>query len=374
MAAVIAILITVATTKAQAPQLMSFQSVVRDNTGKLVASHSVGLRLSILQGSITGTAVYVETQTATSNANGLVTLQVGGGTVVSGTFSAIDWSAGPYYIKSEIDPTGGTSYLVAGTTQLLSVAYALYANKAGSVVGSASNGSGHTVIYDSAGTYNWVVPDGITSIIVEALAGGAGGGGGGGGGGSSSGIYHGAGGGGGASGQYKKIHLNVKSKDTIAISVGIGGIGGVGGVGDGCGGNGLNGGITVFGNYFTLNGGGGGGGGCANNVSICDGRLGGNGVAGVATGNGENGSMGSTGGCNSISEPGSGGTGGSVKLLGYSGGSGGYISGLPYGWTLVNTTDGESNGAGGGGGIGGYSKNVGGKGGDGKNGLIIIYY
>ncbi len=116
---------------AQAPQKMSFQSVVRNSSGTLVTNHSIGVKVSILQGSVSGTAVYVETQTATSNANGLVTLQIGGGTVVSGTFSSIDWSAGPYYIKSEIDPTGGTSYLVAGTTQLLSVAYALYAEKSG---------------------------------------------------------------------------------------------------------------------------------------------------------------------------------------------------------------------------------------------------
>lgn len=131
LAALIAIVFTVATAKAQAPQKMSFQSVVRNSSGTLVTNHSVGLRLSILQGSINGTAVYVETQTATANANGLVTLQIGGGTVVTGTFSAIDWSAGPYYIKSEIDPTGGIIYGIAGTTQLLSVAYALYAEKSG---------------------------------------------------------------------------------------------------------------------------------------------------------------------------------------------------------------------------------------------------
>jgi len=123
--------------KAQAPQLMSFQSVIRDNTGKLVTNHSVGLRLSIVQGTVNGTAVYSETQTVISNANGLVILQIGGGSVVSGTFSAIDWSAGPYYIKSEIDPTGGTSYGIAGTTQLLSVAYALYASKSGSPSGTS---------------------------------------------------------------------------------------------------------------------------------------------------------------------------------------------------------------------------------------------
>ena len=167
LAAFIAILFTVATANAQAPQLMSFQSVIRNSSGALVTNHSVGLRLSILKDSVTGTAVYTETQTATANANGLVTLQVGGGTVVSGTFSSIDWSAGPYYIKSEIDPTGGTSYGIAGTTQLLSVAYALYANSAGSL----GSGSGaHMAIYTSNGIFK--IPHGITSVIVELWGGG----------------------------------------------------------------------------------------------------------------------------------------------------------------------------------------------------------
>ena len=174
LAAFIAILFTVVTAQAQAPQLMSFQSVIRNSSGALVTNHSVGLRLSILQGSITGTAVYTETQTATSNANGLVTLQIGGGTVVTGTFSTIDWSAGPYYIKSEIDPTGGTTYGIAGTTQLLSVAYALYANKAGSTNSSASASQGVKIAFSSTST--WTCPTGVTQITVE-LWGGAGGGG-----------------------------------------------------------------------------------------------------------------------------------------------------------------------------------------------------
>ena len=176
LAALIAIVFTVATAQAQAPQKMSFQSVVRNSSGVLVASHSVGLRLSILQGSISGTAVYVETQTATSNANGLVTLQIGGGTVVTGTFSTIDWSAGPYYIKSELDPTGGTSYLIAGTTQLLSVAYALYANSAGSASTTSSSSGGTHLLTFTPGTYKWVVPNGVSSVLVEMWSAGGGGG------------------------------------------------------------------------------------------------------------------------------------------------------------------------------------------------------
>ncbi len=116
---------------AQAPQKMSYQAVVRNASNNLVTSSSVGVRVSILQGSSSGTAVYVETHTATTNANGLATFQIGSGTVVSGTFSSIDWSTGTYFIKTETDATGGTNYDIVGTSELLSVPYALYAENAG---------------------------------------------------------------------------------------------------------------------------------------------------------------------------------------------------------------------------------------------------
>lgn len=117
-------------TFAQAPEKMSYQAVVRDGGDNLVSSTTVGMRISILQGSATGIAVYVETQTPTSNANGLVSVEIGLGTVVSGTFSAIDWANGPYFIKTETDPNGGSSYSITGTSQLLSVPYAFYAKYA----------------------------------------------------------------------------------------------------------------------------------------------------------------------------------------------------------------------------------------------------
>ena len=84
--------------------------------------------MTILQDSATGTAVYVETHTPTTNANGLASIQIGNGSIVSGTFGDIDWSSGSYYLKSETDPTGGTTYSVTGTQQLLSVPYAQHAN------------------------------------------------------------------------------------------------------------------------------------------------------------------------------------------------------------------------------------------------------
>ena len=122
----LAILLSV-NSSAQAPQKMSYQSVIRNSSNQLVTNHAVGMRISILQGSATGTAVYVETQTPTTNANGLVTIEIGGGTPVTGTFPGVDLSTGTYFIKTETDPEGGTIYTITGTSQILSVPYALYA-------------------------------------------------------------------------------------------------------------------------------------------------------------------------------------------------------------------------------------------------------
>jgi uncharacterized protein (TIGR02145 family) len=115
---------------AQSPEKFSYQAVIRNATNQLVTNHAVGIRISILQGTITGTSVYVETHAETTNANGLVTLAIGGGAPVSGSFSSIDWHNGPYFLKTETDPTGGSNYSITGTSQLLSVPYALHARTA----------------------------------------------------------------------------------------------------------------------------------------------------------------------------------------------------------------------------------------------------
>lgn len=112
---------------AQAPQKMSYQAVLRNTSNALIANTTVGMRISILQGSTTGTPVFVETQSPTTNANGLVSLEIGGGTIVTGTFAGVNWANGPFFIKTETAPSGGTNYTIIGTTQLLSVPYALYA-------------------------------------------------------------------------------------------------------------------------------------------------------------------------------------------------------------------------------------------------------
>ena len=111
---------------AQSPEKMSYQAVVRDASNTLVTSQNVGMQISILQGSASGNAVYTETQTPATNINGLVSLEIGSGTTTD-DFSTIDWTSGPYFIKTETDPTGGTTYTITGTSQLMSVPYALYA-------------------------------------------------------------------------------------------------------------------------------------------------------------------------------------------------------------------------------------------------------
>ena len=114
---------------AQAPQKFSYQAVVRNESNTLVRG-TVGVRVSILQGGVNGTIVYQETHTTTTNINGLMTLEIGGGAVLSGDFASIDWADGPYFLKTETDPNGGTNYTIEGTQQLLSVPYALYAGSA----------------------------------------------------------------------------------------------------------------------------------------------------------------------------------------------------------------------------------------------------
>jgi hypothetical protein len=119
---------------AQAPEKMSYQAVIRNSSNALVSNQAVGMRISILQGSVSGNAIYVEIYNPNpiTNINGLVSVEIGGGVPVSGNFSNIDWSNGPFFIKTETDPLGGTNYSISGTSQLLSVPYALYAKSSGS--------------------------------------------------------------------------------------------------------------------------------------------------------------------------------------------------------------------------------------------------
>jgi len=111
---------------AQAPQNLSYQSVVRDADGNLVSGTEVGIQISILHGSEDGMPVYVETQVPETNENGLVTLEIGAGNS-SDNFSEIKWGDGQYYLKVEIDVDGGTNYMITSVSRILSVPYALHA-------------------------------------------------------------------------------------------------------------------------------------------------------------------------------------------------------------------------------------------------------
>lgn len=114
---------------AQTPQKLSYQAVIRDNSNNLLENQTVGMQISILQNS---TPIYSETHTTATNTNGLVTIEIGTGTT-NDSFNTIDWSTGPFFVKTETDPTGGTNYTISGTSQLLSVPYALYAESAANV-------------------------------------------------------------------------------------------------------------------------------------------------------------------------------------------------------------------------------------------------
>lgn len=117
----------------QTPQKMSYQAIVRNNNSQLVINQTVGMRISILKGSSAGPSVYSETQTPTTNTNGLISIEIG---AIAG-FDTIHWADGPYFIKTETDPTGGTDYSIVGINQLLSVPYALFAeNSANDFSGS----------------------------------------------------------------------------------------------------------------------------------------------------------------------------------------------------------------------------------------------
>lgn len=167
--------LTCATAFAQAPDKISYQAVIRNISNNLITSSPVGMQISILQGTPTGTAVYVETQNPTTNLNGLVSIEIGGGIVVSGTFSTIDWSAGPYFIKTETDPTGGTSYTITGTSQLLSVPYALHAKTAANVptnISSFTNDAGYLTSEVDGSTTNEIQTISRTGSTVTLSNGG----------------------------------------------------------------------------------------------------------------------------------------------------------------------------------------------------------
>ena len=146
---------------AQTPQAFKYQAVARDNAGNILANQNVSFKISILKGSATNFAVYVETFDTVTNQFGLVNIEIGNGNVVYGVFANINWRDGLYFIQTEMDEAGGTNYKMMGATQLLPVPYSLYSGLSGSLLLTDENGNNYTLGVDTMGNltttlmYKW---------------------------------------------------------------------------------------------------------------------------------------------------------------------------------------------------------------------------
>jgi hypothetical protein len=176
----------------QTPQAFKYQAVIRDEAGMVIANQLVSLRISILKGETNGETVYMETHGVTTNALGLVNLEIGRGLVIQGVFSQISWGEDEYFIQLEIDMEGGANYQLLGVSQLLSVPYALYAERSGFItdttylpwkesaegiyydggnVGINNSTPDSTALLDLTSTTQGFLPPRLTQAQIEAMAG-----------------------------------------------------------------------------------------------------------------------------------------------------------------------------------------------------------
>ncbi len=139
----------------QAPNLMSYQAVIWDANGNLVSEKMVNIKISILQGSVSGTSVYSETHKIQTNINGLVSLTIGGGTNATGKISDINWGGGSYFLKTETDPTGGGNYSISGISQLVSVPYSFFSGMTGNIQTTKPGLPGQVLKLDEQGNPFW---------------------------------------------------------------------------------------------------------------------------------------------------------------------------------------------------------------------------
>jgi hypothetical protein len=156
-------------TYAQAPQGINYQAVIRDETGKEVVNTQIGLQIQLRKGEATGSVVYAENFTPTTNELGLINLVIGEGNATVGKFSEIDWAHGPYLAQLDIDLGGGNAYTTLGIQQLMSVPYALYAEKCGAH--SENQTRGFNTSFYSIGQYAYggyifyLEPDGLHGLV-----------------------------------------------------------------------------------------------------------------------------------------------------------------------------------------------------------------
>ena len=138
----------------QSPEKMTYQAIIRDQDNNLVINSNISLRILVHQGTATGTVVYQETHAVDSNNNGLVSLEIGKGKIVTGSFSGIAWEKGPYFIETQVDVNGGSNYNIIGITELLSVPYALHAKTAERLIGSSDTATPRAKIISFARSRN----------------------------------------------------------------------------------------------------------------------------------------------------------------------------------------------------------------------------
>lgn len=143
---------------AQAPEGFNYSAIVRDNSGNPLSNQEVSFRFSIVRGNVSGTVAYSETHSTMTDPLGQVSLIIGNGEIISGVFATIDWGADAYFLKVELDRTGGSSYVEMGISQFLSVPYALYAKRAGS-----GGGEGAGEVNISAGNNITITGSGTTA-------------------------------------------------------------------------------------------------------------------------------------------------------------------------------------------------------------------
>ena len=178
------LLLTIVVKAQTPPNAFNYSAVARNAAGQPIATTTIGIQITILKTSPTGASQYSENHFVNTDAFGLFNLVIGAGAVQSGSMATIDWSNDNYYLKVGMDAAGGTNFLTMGTTQLLSVPYAMYAKSAGSVSGGTgititsvssagdtlylSNGQSFIAGGNSGGTGNLVLPT-ITTNAVTAI-------------------------------------------------------------------------------------------------------------------------------------------------------------------------------------------------------------
>lgn len=158
--------------QAQVPQLINYQAVARNSQNVLLTNQNISVRFSVREVGSNGTVVYRETHAVTTNAFGLFSCELGGGSPLSGVFSAIDWASADHFLEIEIDPAGGNTYVSLSTSQLKSVPYSLFADRSGTSLHAETADVADSLAGFSPSqipqVYHWLIHDADSNTFVTA--------------------------------------------------------------------------------------------------------------------------------------------------------------------------------------------------------------